>query len=865
MSNHPLRIFSGSAHPALAQEIAGLLGASLGKSSTRHMPDSEIYIMSDETLSSAESRPAPPAWQSSSAAPTGMGCLGWVVFSGLFFWVNGIAWIRAMIVYGYTISPQILTTWSVASPLLIQIALLGLPLIVLAALWREPRGQAIFRAWALAVGFNLALLPMTLARQSAEQAHAGLHIGLALVYCALLLWLARRVRPAAGQLATSQPMSGKLAASLAALLCALLVALPWLAWGAFGSLLDTLLQTLAALSLGLVAGLLISDFLLPAFPGPSWGDTLLAGLASGVTLLIVYSGSGFGFGGMQLILMTLMPSLAWAIAGLGRMLSRRSGRWLPLALLAGFSGAAPMALIHPLDLILVVSLGQGEILQWAITALGASLLAALACGLLAWLAAWLAGQRSWPERWPALVAGTLAAADLAVLVVALGVYFLAGRPGLYGDHMFVILRSQPDLSAASSMSDYNARRRYVYQTLTANANATQNSLRQDLQRWGIPYTPYYLVNGIDLLANPLLRLWLASRPEVDRVLDSPHMRPLPTVPPTNRGPLQNPGADPWNLKLIGADRVQRELGITGKGIVVGQSDTGADGAHPELAASYRGQGSSDDYNWLDPWNGSHHPTDIGGHGTHTLGTMVGKNVGVAPGAAWIACVNLARNLGNPPVYLNCMQFMLAPYPQGGDAFKDGDPTRGAQVINNSWGCPDIEGCDPDALLDGVRALRAAGVFVVASAGNDGPKCETLTDPLAIYAQAFSVGAIDQDRRLTSFSSIGPVTVDGSQRVKPDILAPGQDVLSAMPGGTYDHLSGTSMAGPHLVGVVALMWSANPALIGNIDLTEQILEQTAQPYRGPLSACKGAKERPSTVSGYGIVDAYAAVQKALTTK
>jgi subtilisin family serine protease len=340
------------------------------------------------------------------------------------------------------------------------------------------------------------------------------------------------------------------------------------------------------------------------------------------------------------------------------------------------------------------------------------------------------------------------------------------------------------------------------------------------------------------------------------------MRPLPTVPPINTGYENKPTNPQWNLIQIGADRVWEEFGITGQGVVIGQSDSGVQGDHPELESSYRGRKNGSDYNWFDPWNHTLQPTDIGGHGTHTLGSIVGQNTGVAPGATWYACVNLARNLGNPALYLDCMQFMLAPFPLDGDPFSDGDPTLGAHIINNSWGCPEFEGCDADALLYAVRALRAAGTFVVASAGNDGPACNTLNSPPPIYAETFAVGAIDQFGNLANFSSIGPVTIDGSQRVKPDIVAPGVNVLSSLPGNTYGSYSGTSMAGPHVAGVVALIWSANPSLIGNIERTEKILTQTAQPYSGILPDCPGSNDIPSTAIGYGIVDAYAAVQMAL---
>jgi len=296
---------------------------------------------------------------------------------------------------------------------------------------------------------------------------------------------------------------------------------------------------------------------------------------------------------------------------------------------------------------------------------------------------------------------------------------------------------------------------------------------------------------------------------------------------------------------------------------VGQSDSGVDVTHPEVHDRYRGLTEGDNYNWFDPWNGKSSPYDDNGHGTHTLGTILGQNgIGVAPGATWFACANLDRNLGNPALYLDCMQFMLAPFPQGGDPFKDGDPTRAADVLNNSWGCPSLEGCDPNALLAAANHLRDAGIFVVVSAGNDGPSCSTINAPLSLYDSVFSVGAIDQDGNVADFSSRGPVTADGSGRVKPDIVAPGVNILSSVPGGGYAPELGTSMAGPHVVGAVALLWSADPTLVGDIDRTEQLLSNSAEPYRGATGlGCFGGGV-PNDAYGYGVLNVYAAVKEAL---
>ena len=189
---------------------------------------------------------------------------------------------------------------------------------------------------------------------------------------------------------------------------------------------------------------------------------------------------------------------------------------------------------------------------------------------------------------------------------------------------------------------------------------------------------------MEVQGGTLVRLFLMTRPEVDRVIPSPRLRAAPED-------LASPGfeaAPPedyigWNIQLIGADRVWEEFGVRGDGIVVGQSDSGVDGNHPLLEKQYRGYNGSNDYNWFDPWDATSSPNDEGGHGTHTLGSILGSNgIGVAPDAQWIGCVNLDRNLANPALYLDCMQFMLAPFPIGGDPFVDGDPTQAAHVMNN---------------------------------------------------------------------------------------------------------------------------------------------------------------------------------------
>jgi uncharacterized repeat protein (TIGR01451 family) len=187
------------------------------------------------------------------------------------------------------------------------------------------------------------------------------------------------------------------------------------------------------------------------------------------------------------------------------------------------------------------------------------------------------------------------------------------------------------------------------------------------------------------------------------------------------------------------------------------------------------------------------------------------------------------------------------------------------VINNSWMCPSSEGCSWETLQTVVERVRAAGIVVIASAGNDGSSgCSTVQDPPAIYDAAFSVGATDGADDIAGFSARGPVRVDGSGRLKPDVSAPGAVVWSSVPGTGYGSKSGTSMAGPHVAGTVALLWSAAPELVGDVDATEQVIARTARP-KTTMQGCggDGPEDVPNNAYGWGIVDALGAVQGALS--
>jgi subtilisin family serine protease len=455
----------------------------------------------------------------------------------------------------------------------------------------------------------------------------------------------------------------------------------------------------------------------------------------------------------------------------------------------------------------------------------------------------------------------------------------------------VELYPQADLSGAAALPTKADKGRYVFEALRAAAdNAPQRDLLRRLAEWGVPHRSFWLVNALLVEASPAAMEEMARHPVVRRLhADPPVRRPEPVRLP-DAGPRGGAPLLAWGLSFMRVDSVWA-LGINGQGALIGGQDTGYDWDHFALRDNYAGwNGATADhhYHWhdaihtLSPLNNDTtnlptnnpcgldvgEPCDDGSHGTHTMGTMAGRQdslgnpIGVAPGARWIGCRNMERGWGSPSTYLECFEFFLAPTDLSG---QNPDPARAPHVINNSWGCPPVEGCDTSnfALMDlAIENLRAAGVVVVVSAGNDGPACATVRNPAAIFEGSFSVGASDFSGQIAAFSSRGGVEIDGSSRAKPNVSAPGVAVYSSVPGNGYTFSSGTSMAGPHVAGLVALLISANPALAGQVEAIETIIEQSATPAFDTVD-CSGVPgtNHPNNTYGWGIVDAVRAVQLA----
>jgi serine protease AprX len=447
------------------------------------------------------------------------------------------------------------------------------------------------------------------------------------------------------------------------------------------------------------------------------------------------------------------------------------------------------------------------------------------------------------------------------------------------------MRDQADLAGAEAFTEKAEKGRFVYDALAAEAEASQAAIRADLDARGITYRSYYLVSMLEVEGPRSLAEELASRPDVSIVAANreSHLEPQPVIEPeaspsASRVPPAAASTVEANVVRIGAPDVWSR-GFTGQGIVVGMADTGIAWEHPALKNHYRGfdgANVSHDYNWHDAIHNAvatnscgsdtQSPCDDDGHGTSTASLAVGDDgagnqVGVAPGARFIGCRNMDQGNGTPARYTECFQFMMAPTDRNG---ANPRPDLAAHVINNSWGCPASEGCtDPNVLKAIVENVRAAGIVVVVSAGNSGSACSTISDPPGFYDAAFCVGATSNSDAIASFSSRGPITADGSNRLKPDITAPGVSIRVARPGGTFTSaFTGTSASAPHVTGAIALLLSAAPGLVGNVSATIDLLEKTATPLTSTQD-CGGVSGSavPNPVFGFGRVNVAAAVNRA----
>jgi len=439
---------------------------------------------------------------------------------------------------------------------------------------------------------------------------------------------------------------------------------------------------------------------------------------------------------------------------------------------------------------------------------------------------------------------------------------------------YLILVQDPKLT--STHITPLGRPRFVFESLTAWAEKTQAPIKSLLQAANVEFKSYWIANIIATRTNISMVKTIALMDGVEKLEPNKEFKVDLETPEiieddvfVNNSQKRQTETIEWNVEWVGAPDVWNTYGYRGDGFVVANADTGVAWRHPALSRQYRGYNNNNpdhNYNWWDaihsgpntpcPLN-SQEPCDDNGHGTHTTGTAVGFNhlgyyVGVAPGAKWIGCRNMNRGLGTPQTYIECLQFFVAPTDLEGN---NPNPDLAPHVIGNSYGCPPSEGCAVNSLAQAVTNVVQAGIFMSVSAGNSGPSCSSVVDPPAIYDNVCAVGATGfLVPTIVSFSSRGPVTIDGSGLSSPNIVAPGANVRSAYPPATYATLSGTSMASPAVTGAIPLLWQARPELIREPLTSRLHLEASAVPR--PATACQSSGV-PNNVYGHGELDVFRA--------
>ncbi len=437
----------------------------------------------------------------------------------------------------------------------------------------------------------------------------------------------------------------------------------------------------------------------------------------------------------------------------------------------------------------------------------------------------------------------------------------------------VFMKDQVDIDALSAEMDrqrvtMRMRHETVVRSLQQMAESTQGKLRdhlEDLETDGRidNFRAFWIANAFRVEATVGEIYQLANHSDVGTVYFNYEIELIEPVSVQK----DTPGTRTVETGVVAVRAPEAwAMGYTGEGVLVANMDSGVDGNHPALASRWAGVADSryaghPEWAWYDPYAGQNDfPYDNNGHGTHTMGSVCGgapgDEVGVAPGALWIASAPVDRGGGVTRTVADAIlsfQWMVDP---------DGNPETNwdvPAVCSNSWGVTTAHGYPPcdETLWTYLDACEAAGTVILFSAGNEGTAglrrpADRATDDYRTCAVA-AVDARIASWPVTSASSRGPTycTPSGDAAIKPDIAAPGAYVRSAYRNGGYATLSGTSMAAPHINGVVALIRQACPDL--SVQEVKEVIFETAHDLG---SAGK------DNAYGWGMVDAYEAVSEAL---
>lgn len=369
--------------------------------------------------------------------------------------------------------------------------------------------------------------------------------------------------------------------------------------------------------------------------------------------------------------------------------------------------------------------------------------------------------------------------------------------------VIVHLKEQADLSGFAR-KDYAGKVEYLKQF----ARQFQANILSYLSKFKDSYRnlkSYWIFNGFYMEAKPAVIESVAKKPEINYVVES-FVIPLETSSSQNIEIIES---TEWNVEKVGAHYAW-DLGITGEGVIIGYIDSGFDPNHPAL------QGKWLSPYWYDAVDGANYPHDDCGHGTKTIGIILGgdgygpfpDDIGVAPGAKFVAVRCFSSTGGEVPDIHEGFQKIAEWKGQGVNIV----------AVNNSWsyGLEDLE------FWNDCVNLKNLGIICVFAIGNFSSAPGSCKSP-GNYPIVIGVGATNSNDDLWSSSRRGPAPDKWPwndpqywprsdwNRIKPDISAPGVNVRSSSLDGGYEEVTGTSFAAPHVTGAIALLYQVNPDL------------------------------------------------------
>ncbi|HBC74657.1 MAG: hypothetical protein A2008_00315 [Candidatus Wallbacteria bacterium GWC2_49_35] len=386
-----------------------------------------------------------------------------------------------------------------------------------------------------------------------------------------------------------------------------------------------------------------------------------------------------------------------------------------------------------------------------------------------------------------------------------------------------------------------SRSSYVKRALENHARISQRSFVDYIKSLGkdIKYESLWITNAVVVSCDRATLELISAREEIDSVWLNSKVQLINPVDASYQ-PGKKASGNEWNIDLVNAPAVWEKYNLRGEGVLIGHIDTGCEGTHPDCKDKI--------YAFRDFISGNNAaPYDDQGHGTHTVGTILGGNasgkfIGAAPRAT-IAVAKVFDKSGSAQDdgILKAMQWIMDP---------DENPSTNdvPRLVSNSWGSSQMS----KTYWDVVNNWRAANIYPLFAAGNSGPSPKTVGTPGG-FPHSVAVGASTSADKIASFSSRGPVAWDGVTYVKPDVSAPGENIYSAVPGGKWGSKSGTSMATPLVAGVIALLYQAKPEL--SIDEITQILETTGKDLGEPGK---------DNIFGSCRIDVYQAVTRVLNS-